>query len=60
LRAVIEQTSKLGQVARRRNHQDVANPREHQSRQRVVNQRLVVDRKELLADRSGYRVEAGS
>ena len=42
---------------RRRDDQDVSNPRQHQRRQRVVHHRLVVDRHELLADRPRQRMQ---
>ena len=43
---------------RRRDHQHVADPGEHQGGERVVDHRLVVDRDQLLAHREGDRVQA--
>ena len=40
--------------------QDLADPRQHQRGQRVVDHRLVVDRHQLLAQRNGDRIEPGA
>ena len=42
--------SKSGRVLGRRDQQDVADARQHQRRERVVDHRLVVDRQQLLRD----------
>ncbi len=62
LRAVAEQALELLGVVRSRDDEDVADAREHQRRQRVVDHRLVVHRDELLGDAEGDRVQtrAGS
>ena len=55
--AVAEQVAKPRQVGRRRDHQDVADARQHQGAERVIDHRLVVDRQQLLADDPGDRIE---
>ena len=57
LRAVTEQTAEAVLLVGRRDHEDGADPGQHQRRQRVVHHRLVVDREQLLADRAGHRME---
>ena len=47
-------------ILRRRDDQDVADARQHQRRQRVVDHRLVVDRQQLLGDDERQRMEAGA
>jgi hypothetical protein len=49
--AVAEQPAEQRQVVRRRDDQHLAYPREHHHRQRIIDHRLVVDRKKLLGDR---------
>src|SRR5207253_11139244 len=58
--AVAEQPLKRALVLGRGNDQDVADPGEHERRERVVDHRLVVDRDELFAHREGQRKEAGA
>jgi len=60
LRTVAEEALEEGQILGGGNQQNLADAREHEHRQRVVNHRLVVDRHELLADGDGERVEAGA
>ena len=50
LRAVAEEAHEAGLVLGRRDDEDVADAREHERRERVVDHRLVVDGAELLAD----------
>ena len=57
-RAIAQKLLKLGRVVRRGDDQDPANSRQHQSRERVVDERLVVHRHELLAHRTRERVQA--
>ncbi len=45
-------------VLRRRDDQHLADARQHQRGERVVDHRLVVDRQQLLADRVRDRVQA--
>ena len=47
-RAVAEQAAEHRQVVRRRDDEDVADPGQHDDRQRIVDHRLVVDGDELL------------
>ena len=54
---VAEETLEVGQVVRRRDQEDVANPGQHQRREGIINHRLVVDREQLLRDRQRHRVE---
>ena len=60
LAAVAEHAAEAGLVLGRRDDQDLAQPAQHQRRQRVVDHRLVVDRHQLLADGERQRVEAGA
>ena len=55
--SVAEQALVERQVLARRDQQDIANSRQHQHRQRVVDHRLVVDRQQLLVDRERGRIE---
>src|SRR6516162_5898185 len=57
LAAVPEKRREAGPIYGRRNNEDLADTREHQCRQRVINHRLVVYRQQLLADRQGHRIE---
>ncbi len=59
-RAVAEQPDELLGLVRGGDDQDLADPGQHQRRQRVVDHRLVVDRHQLLADRVGDRVESAA
>ncbi len=59
LRTVAEQRLEPWQIVRRGDDQHLADPRQHQGRQRIVDHRLVVDREELLADGARQRVEPG-
>ena len=54
---VAQQLAEARQIVRRRDDEDLADPRQHQRRQRVVDHRLVVDRQELLRHHRGERVE---
>ena len=56
-RAVAEQLAVERNVLRRGDDEDVADPGEHQHRDRIIDHRLVVDRQELLVDRAGHRIE---
>ena len=47
--AVAQQSLEAADVLRRGDQQDVANARQHQHRQRIVDHRLVVDGQQLLA-----------
>ena len=58
--AVAEQPPESVDVRRRRDDQDLPDPRQHQRGQRVVDHRLVVNRQELLGHNQGERVEAGA
>src|SRR5262249_20286030 len=60
LRAVLQERAKERLLGGRRDHQDLANAREHQRRQRVINHRLVIDRQKLLADRLRERIKTRS
>ena len=42
---------------RSRNDQDLADPRQHQRGQRIIDHRLVVDRQQLLRGHQGHRVK---
>src|SRR5207244_3530539 len=57
LAAVAEELLDARRVARRADDEDVTDAREHQHRQRIIDDRLVVDRQQLLADRTGERIE---
>ena len=60
LAAVAQQVAILGQVLRGGNQQDVANPGQHQHRDRVIGHRLVVDRQQLLGYAQGDGVQTGA
>ena len=53
LRSVAEQPLETRRVERRRDDQDVGDPRQHQRGQRVIDHRLVIDRDELLGHPGG-------
>jgi hypothetical protein len=55
--AVAEQDLEMRLILRGGDDQDVADAGQHQDRQRVIDQRLVVDREQLLADRQGDRIK---
>ena len=57
-RAVPEQALEVGQVGRRGDDQDVADARQHEGGQRVVNHGLVVNRQQLLGGHERERVQA--
>ncbi len=59
-RAIAQEFLKLRSVLRRGDDQDVADPRQHQGGERIVDERLVVHRHELLAHGAGERVQAGA
>ena len=46
--SVAEQVGEALRILRRRDDENVANPRQHQRAERVVNHRLVLDRQQLL------------
>ena len=51
---------KRGKIRRRRDHEEVANAREHQRRERVVDHRLVVHGQQLLAHDERQRMQPRS
>ena len=57
-RAVAEQALEVGQVGRRGDDQDVADARQHEGAERVVDHGLVVDRQQLLGGHERERVQA--
>ena len=59
-RAVPEQALEVGEVGRRGDDQDVADARQHEGGQRVVDHGLVVDRQQLLGGHERERVQAGA
>ena len=59
-RAVPEQALEVGQVGRRGDDQDVADARQHEGAERVVDHGLVVDRQQLLGGHERERVQAGA
>ena len=59
-RAVAQQGPEARGVRRRGDHQDPPDAGEHQDRQRVIDHRFVINRKELLAEGQGQRVEPGA
>ena len=56
-RAVPEQALEVGEVGRRGDDQDVADARQHEGGQRVVDHGLVVDRQQLLGGHERERVK---
>jgi hypothetical protein len=60
LAPVTQQPLERRQVLGRGDDQDLPHPAQHEGRERVVDHRLVVDGKELLADRAGNRVQPGA
>lgn len=60
LAAITEQALEAGQVGGGRDDQDIANPRQHQHRQGVVDHRLIVERQQLLRAAHGDGVEPGA
>ena len=57
-RAVPEQALEVGQVGRRGDDEDVADARQHEGAERVVDHGLVVDRQQLLGGHERERVQA--
>ena len=57
-RAVPEQALEVGEVRRRGDDQDVADARQHEGAERVVDHGLVVDRQQLLGGHERERVQA--
>src|ERR1700730_2419305 len=55
--SLTEQMSIERQMLGRRDEQDVADTRQHQNRQRVIDHRFVVDREDLLVDGESRGVE---
>ena len=60
LRSVAEQPLKALPLVRRRDDQDLADTRQHESGERVVHHRLVVDGQELLADGPRQGMKSGA
>src|SRR5450830_1147817 len=58
LPAVAEKAHEAGLILGRRDDEDVAQAREHERRERVIDHGLVVDGAELLRDRERERIEA--
>src|SRR5450759_3410370 len=58
LPAVAEKAHEAGLILGRRDDEDVAQAREHERRERVIDNGLVVDGAELLRDRERERIEA--
>ena len=56
--AVAKQPGEQRRVVRRRNDEDVADAREHQGAERVIDHRLVIDREQLLRDDHRHRMKA--
>ena len=57
LRTVAQQLREARRVLGRGNEKDVADARQHQRRQRIVDHRLVVHRQQLLGDDLRHRIE---
>lgn len=57
-RAVAQQALEVGQVGRRGDDEDVADARQHEGAERVVDHGLVVDRQQLLGGHERERVQA--
>ena len=57
-RAVPEQALEVGEVGRRGDDQDFADPRQHEGAKRVVDHGLVIDRQQLLGGHERERVQA--
>src|SRR6185295_5888540 len=55
---VSEQALKMREVVGRRYDEHIADASQHQRRDRIVNQRLVVDRRQLLGDGARDRIKA--
>ena len=60
LTAVPEKPLEIGQIRRCGDDQNIADPREHQGRERIKDHRLVIYRQELLARHLGERIQARS
>ncbi|OIQ72078.1 hypothetical protein GALL_462990 [mine drainage metagenome] len=58
--AVTEQLLEARGILRRGDDENVLNPGQHQGTERVVDHRLVVNRKQLLGNNLGHRVETGT
>ena len=56
--AVAQKSLKGCRVMGRSDDQDVANARQHQGRQRIIDHRLVIDRHQLFRDAFGQRIES--
>jgi len=57
--SILEQSTNHRQIAGRADDENVADAGEHQRRQRIIDRRLVVNREQLLADRSCQRIQTG-
>ena len=55
--AVAKQPGEQRRVVRRRNDEDVADAREHQGTERVIDHRLIVDREQLFRDDHCHRIK---
>ncbi len=58
LRTIAQQPPEERQVVGRRDDEDLAQPRQHEHAERIVDHGLVVDRQELLGDGTGHGMEA--
>ena len=58
--AVAQKTSETRKVIRCRDNHDIADTRKKQSRERVVDHRLIINRKQLLADTFRDRIQAAA
>ena len=56
--AVAQKSLKGRRVMGRSDDQDVANARQHQGGQRIIDHRLVIDRHQLFRDAFGQRIES--
>ncbi|MNS79677.1 hypothetical protein D3C72_1133370 [compost metagenome] len=60
LTAITQQLLKTGGILRGANDQNIANTRQHQGTERIVDHRLVIDGQQLLAHRHGNRIETSA
>ena len=58
--AVAQQFLEHRQIARRGDDENLADARQHQHRERIVDHRLVVDRQHLLGDDLRHRMQPGA
>lgn len=57
LATVTQQPLKIGQILGGGDEQDIADARQHEGGQGIVDHRLVIDRHQLFADRMGQRIQ---